>query len=428
LKNFLDPEKRRSHFYIIGKTGMGKTTLLEHLVFFDIESDNGLGVIDPHGDLIEKILKLIPRKRVNEVCYFNPQDQEYPFSFNPLTLKGIEEKDKPIIVSGIISIFKKLWPEFWGPRSEHIFRNLLLGLLEKENPSFLEISFILGDRDFRRKWAKKIKDSAVKFFWQKEFENLPEKLQQEAVAPLQNKIGQLLTNPLIRNIISQQKRKIDLREIIDNKKILLVNLAKGAIGEDVSSLLGSMLIILLQLEVMKRINQPEEERQDFTLYIDEFQNFATQSFADILSEARKFHLSLVLSHQYLGQLDENLRKAVFGNVGTKVFFKVGGEDNEILQKEFSLFKPSLINLEKHTMITLFSGHESDKPYPFPCFPPLRINRRQKEKIIKVSRERYCQPKEKVEERIKRFYNLNLDKNQRFSTMKLYGNSKYSKNL
>jgi energy-coupling factor transporter ATP-binding protein EcfA2 len=402
---FFDKEKRRRHLYIIGKTGMGKTTLLETLIFSDIQRGEGLAIIDAHGDLSERVLEFIPSFRINDVCYFNPQDRDFPISFN--LLKNIGEKDRDLVCSGIIAIFRKLWPEFWGPRSEHIMRNLLLGLLEKEKATFLYIPKILADSDFRKKWARKIKDPVVKDFWQNEFESWSEKLKFEATAPLQNKIGQLLTNPLIRNIICQPKRKVNLRKIMDNKGILLVNLSKGAIGEDASSLLGSMLVILLQTEVMKRIDQPIEERKDFNLYIDEFQSFTTEAFCTILSEARKFRLNLVLSHQYLGQLDNNLRKAILGNVGNLIVFQISGEDEQILMKEFSsvisqVFKPYMTALKRHEILVKLADTEGERPVTFLSPPPLSVNYGQKEKIIRVCRQKYCQNRLDIELKIKKF--------------------------
>lgn len=396
-------DDRRRHMYLIGKTGMGKTTVLENMMIQDVRMGHGLAVIDPHGDFVEKILDFIPASRINDVVYINPADVDYPIAFN--VLESINPAHRHLVASGLLSVFKKMWIDSWGPRLEYILRNCILSLLEYQGSTLLGIPRLLVDKSYRRKVVEKVDDPIVKAFWQTEFEQYAQQFRTEAVSPIQNKIGQFLSSSLIRNIVGQPKSSIDLREIMDEKKILLLNLAKGRIGEDNAGLLGGMMITKLQMAAMSRVDILEEERRDFFLYVDEFQNFATESFANILSEARKYRLNLIIAHQYIEQLDENVQAAVFGNVGTIICFRVGAADAEFLAKEFApLFdETDLVNLTKYDIYLrlMIDGVASD-PFSATTLPPISGRTGNAEKVINVSRERYSNKRDVVEEKIRRW--------------------------
>ena len=333
-------DDRRRHVYVIGKTGMGKSVLLENMAIQDIQNGHGVAVVDPHGEFAERMLDFVPSNRVNDVVYFNPADLDYPITFN--IMEKVDPEYRYLIASGLMGVFKKIWPDVWSARMEYILRNAILSLLEYPGSTLLGVNRLLADKDYRQKVVDKITDSSVKAFWTNEFAKYPDRFREEAVAPIQNKVGQFISTPLIRNIIGQVKSSIDMREIMDKGKILIVNLSKGKIGEDASQLLGALVITKLQLAAMERVNVPEHERRDFYLYVDEFQTFATDAFATILSEARKYRLCLILAHQYVAQLDSmgergkntKVRDAIFGNVGTLITFRVGADDAEFLKKSF----------------------------------------------------------------------------------------------
>ncbi|RLF54686.1 MAG: hypothetical protein DRN13_02060 [Thermoplasmata archaeon] len=400
-------EDRRYHIYIIGKTGMGKTSLLLNMILSDISSGEGVGVIDPHGDLCETILDYIPAWRINDVIYFNPSDTDYPISLN--ILEKTDPSRRHLVVSALISIFRRMWRDFWGPRLEHLFRNTLLALLDYPGHStLLSVGRMLSDPKYRERVVRKIKDPIVKAFWEREFAGYHIRLRSEALAPIQNKVGQFLTTPLIRNIVAQIKTRIDFRKAMDEGKILICNLSKGKIGEENSSFLGSLIAIKLQLSAMERVDLPEERRRDFFLYIDEFQNFiSTEIFPDILSEARKYRLCLTMAHQYISQLDRSLMEAVFGNVGTIISFRVGIEDAEFLERMFlpSFSKEDLINLDRYRIyLRMAINGKSSNPFSAKTLPPLygfdyQGNR---EKIIRVSRQRYAVRREEIEGKIERW--------------------------
>lgn len=399
-------EDRRRHIHLIGKTGMGKTTILENMVLDDIQAGRGLCYIDPHGDSVEKFLDFIPTSRINDVVYFNPSDLEYPVAFN--MLETVNPDLKHIVASGLVAIFKKLWADTWGPRLEYLLRNAILALLDSPGSTLLGIMRILTDKAYRQKVIEKVKDPMVKSFWVDEFSRYPDKFQVEAISPIQNKVGQFLSNFLIRNIVGQVKSTFDIRQIMDEGKILLLNLSKGRMGEDTSALLGAMMITQIQLAAMGRVNTPEEERKDFYLYVDEFQNFATESFATILSEARKYHLNLVIAHQYIEQLNEDVAAAVFGNVGTIVCFRVGAADAEVLVKEFTpvFTEEDMVNLGKYEIyLRLLIDGVASEPFSARGLPPLDRALQKTgnaEKIIRVSRERYARSRSSVEEKIVRW--------------------------
>lgn len=412
---------RRRHMYIIGKTGMGKTTLLENLIISDIINGEGCCYIDPHGDTAEKLLDFIPPHRINDVIYLNPADTEFPISFN--VLEAVDEINKNFVASGLISVFKKLWADSWGPRLEYILRNAILSLLDYPGSTLLGIMRILVEREYREKVVSKIKDPVVKSFWVNEYSKWNEKTLQEVISPIQNKVGQFLSNFLIRNIVGQVKSTIDLRDIMDNRKILILNLSKGRIGEDTMQLLGSMIVTKLYLAAMSRVDVPENERPDFYLYVDEFQNFANESFANILSEARKYRLNLIVAHQYIEQLPEEVVSAVFGNVGTLINFRIGASDAEKLVLEFAPFftEEDLVNLPAFCIYLklMIDGVASD-PFSAATLPPLfddyRTNNR--EKVIKVSRERYANPRSVVEDKINRWSSMDAVMNRESNNLKI----------
>ncbi|NCC70589.1 hypothetical protein EOM09_03325 [bacterium] len=289
--------------------------------------------MDPHGDLAEAIIKAIPKSRISDVVYFNPSDLDFPIAFNILE-GGEDDSKRHLIASGLIGVFKKIWADSWGPRMEYILRNAILSLMYVPGSTLLGVTRILVDKTYRDFVVSQVKDPVVSAFWSTEYEHYNSRELPTIIGPIQNKVGQFLSNSLIRNIIGQPKSTLDLRKSMDENKIILVNLSKGKIGEDNSSLLGSMIITKLYLAAMSRVDMPEAQRKDFYLYVDEFQNFATEAFADILSEARKYRLCLNLAHQYIEQLPENVAAAVFGNVGTLIAFRVGPQDAEVLEKEF----------------------------------------------------------------------------------------------
>lgn len=396
-------DDRRRHMYFVGKTGMGKSVVLENLIFHDILSEKGVAVVDPHGELVEKVLEFIPQNRINDVIYFNPSDIDYPIAFN--VLEKVDPKYRHLVASGLVGVFKKIWADSWGPRLEYLLRNAILALLDYPDSTLLGVNRMLVDKDYRKKVVAKIQDPVVKAFWMDEFTKYNQQFLVEAIAPIQNKVGQFLSTSLIRNIVGQVKSTINMREVMDDKKIFLLNLSKGRIGEDASSLLGAMVITKIQLAAMSRVDIPESKREDFYLYVDEFQNFATESFAGILSEARKYRLNLIIAHQYIEQLGDVVKAAVFGNVGTIVSFRVGAADAEELEKEFApnFTEEDLVNLPKfHIYLKLMIDGVSSEPFSATTMPPIAETTNLADKIIKVSRERYAKSREVVEEKIARW--------------------------
>jgi len=396
---------RRQHTYIIGKTGVGKTALLKNMALQDIQNGEGLAIIDPHGEFVEEILDIIPSHRINDVIYFNPADTEFPISFN--ILEVVDPKYKHLVASGLIGIFTKIWSNVWSARMEYILSNCILALLDTPGTTLLGIPRILVDKSYRQKIVNNLKDPVVKSFWVNEYEEWTQAYRNEAIAPIQNKVGQFLNVSLIRNIVGQPKSTINIPEIMDTGKILLVNVSKGRIGEDNSAILGAMIITKIQLAAMERVRIPEEKRRDFYLYVDEFQNFATDSFVNILSEARKYRLNLIVAHQYIGQLvtqnTTSVRDAVFGNVGTLICFRVGASDAEFLEQEFypEFTQRDLVNLPNyHIYLKLMINGLTSRPFSAKTLPPPVVPKTgNREKIIKVSRERYARKRSDVENRI-----------------------------
>jgi len=402
----IKPDDRRRHMYIVGKTGMGKTVLLENMAIQDIQMGKGVAIVDPHGEFAEKMLDFVPSSRVNDVIYINPADIDHPISFN--VMEKVEPELRHLVASGLMGVFKKIWYDMWSARMEYITYNTILALFEYPGTTLLSVNRMLSDKDYRQKIVEKITDPTVKAFWVNEFAKYPDRFREESVAAIQNKVGQFISTPLIRNIVGQVKSSFDMRQIMDEGKILIVNLAKGKIGEDASNLLGALIITKLQLAAMSRVDVPEEVRRDFYLYVDEFQNFATEAFATILSEARKYRLSLILTHQYIAQLDSmtdkgkstKVRDAVFGNVGTLVTFRVGAADAEFLEKEFvpEFTIDDLVNLDKYNIyLKLMIDGAASRAFSATTLPPLpKPEKSYREKIIKVSRERYTTSREDIE--------------------------------
>ncbi len=402
-------DDRRRHMYVIGKTGMGKSNMLENMAIQDIRAGYGVCFVDPHGEGAEKLLRAVPANRVNDVVYFNPADKEFPVAFN--ILESVDEDKKNLVASGMMGVFKKIWPDVWSPRMEYILNNTILALLDYPGSTMLGVNRMMSDKDFRKRIYPKIKDPVVKSFWINEFDQWEDKFRKEAVAAIQNKVGQFLSSFVIRHIVGQPKSTIDMRDIMDNQKILIVNLSKGRIGEDAMHLLGGMIVTKIQLAAMGRVDIPEAERKDFYLYVDEFQNFATESFANILSEARKYRLCLTLAHQYINQLifdgNSTVRDAIFGNVGTIVSFRVGAEDAEHLEKEYEpvFVMNDIVNLSKYNMyLKLMIDGIAGDAFSATALPPVDISdtAENEEKAIRVSRERYGKSRAEVEDRIARW--------------------------
>jgi CxxC-x17-CxxC domain-containing protein len=396
-------DDRRRHVYAIGKTGSGKTTLMENMIIQDILNGHGVGVVDPHGDMVERLLDAVPPWRVNDVVYFDPSDVNFPIGFN--VLETPDPEYKYLVASGLVSSLKKIWADSWGPRLEYILRNTILALLDYPSSTMLGIMRLLSDKNYRKKVVEQIQDPVIKAFWTNEFANYNDKFRSEAISPIQNKVGQFLSSSIIRNIVAQPKSTIDMHDIMNNGKILLMNVSKGKIGEDNSSLLGAMLITKIQLAAMDRAKVPENERKDFYLFVDEFQNFATESFATILSEARKYRLNLTIAHQYITQMEEPVRDAVFGNVGTMVAFRIGAFDAEFLEREFAptFTENDLVNINKfNAYIKLMIDGVASKPFSMQTIPPSAEGFGKREIIMKVSRERYGRPRAVVEDKIARW--------------------------
>lgn len=361
---------RRSHLYLLGKTGTGKSTLLETLMLDDARKGYGFALLDPHGDLIKRIKDGIPEKRTNDVIDFNVPDAGQPYGFNPLANIPVEKR--PLAASGLIQVFKHLWSDSWGPRLEYILRNCLLSLLDYPNAHLSDILKLLSDKDFRKRVVSFLSNEQIKEFWTKEYEKYPPRFRAEAVSPIQNKVGAFVVHPVLQRILMKPEKPLNLRRIMDEGKILLVNLAKGAVGEDVSNLLGSLLISRFDLAALSRANISETERKDYTLYLDEFHNFTTQSLVLMLSELRKYRLSLVLAHQYLTQLEIPIRDAVLGNVGTIIVFRIGAADAEILSQEFApeFSATDFTNLPNYNIyLKLMIDGKISRPFSAITLPP-----------------------------------------------------------
>ncbi len=397
---------RRQHMYVLGKSGTGKSVLLSNLIVQNIQNGEGVCVVDPHGELVEEILHLIPDHRAKDVIYFNPADTDFHIGFNVIQLD--DPKYKHLVASGLMGIFTKIWANAWSSRMEYILNNAILALLDTPGTTLLGIPRLLVDKDYRQMIIGNLKDPVVKAFWVHEYEQWREQFRNEAIAPIQNKVGQFLSTSIIRNVVGQPKSTIDIFKIMNEGKIFLVNVSKGRIGEDNSALLGGMIITKIQLAAMERVRIPEEERKDFYLYVDEFQNFATDSFANILSEARKYRLNLTVAHQYTAQLENKdgskVRDAVFGNVGTMIIFRVGADDADFLEKEFEpeFMAQDLVNLPNYNVyLKLMIDGVTSRPFSAITLPPIKVDATSgvKDKIIESSRKLYTRSRKEVEDDI-----------------------------
>lgn len=392
---------RQRHMYVVGKTGMGKSTLLENMAAQDIQNGEGLAFIDPHGSAAETLLEYIPEHRIKDVIYFAPFDLDNPVSFNVMEDVGADKRH--LVVSGLMSTFKKIWVDAWSARMEYILTNALLALIEYPDTTLLSVSRLFVDKAYRKKVVDYIKDPAVKAFWVDEFANYTDRFAAEALPAIQNKIGQFTGNPLIRNIIGQPHSSFDIREIMDNKKILIMNLSKGLIGETNANLLGSMLTTRIYLAAMSRAELPVHEMKkmpNFYFYVDEFQSFANATFANILSEARKYHLNLIIAHQYIEQMEDDVRNAVFGNVGTTVTFRVGPFDAEVLETVFApkFEATDLVNLGfAQIYLTLMIDGIGSQPFSATTLAPIATPEVScREMAISSSRELYASDRPTVE--------------------------------
>jgi hypothetical protein len=395
---------RTKHVYVIGKTGMGKSTLLENMAVQDIKNGEGMAFIDPHGKTAELLLEYVPEHRQKDVVYFAPFDMEYPISFN--VLESVDPDKRHLVVSGLMSTFKKIWQDAWSARMEYILTNTLLALLEYPDATLLGVNRMLSDKAYRNQVISHVTDASVKAFWTQEFANYTERMAAEAVPAIQNKIGQFTANALIRNMIGQPKSSFDIRKMMDEGKIFIINLSKGRIGESNANLLGGMLITKIYLAALSRADIPDRVLKtlpNFYLFVDEFQSFANESFADILSEARKYKLNLTMAHQYIEQMEEEVRAAVFGNVGTMIVFRVGAFDAEVLEKEFApqFTAEDIVNLGIYQIyLKLMIDGISSQPFSAVTLPPIaKPESSSMEQVIAMSRKQFAHSRVEVEKNI-----------------------------
>ncbi|MDD4989549.1 MAG: type IV secretion system DNA-binding domain-containing protein, partial [Candidatus Pacebacteria bacterium] len=408
IKFGIKAKDRTRHVYVIGKTGMGKSTCLENMAVQDIQNGEGMAFIDPHGKTADLFLEYVPKERMKDVLYFAPFDMEYPVSFNVMEDVGPDKRH--LVSNGLMSAFKKIWVDAWSARMEYILNNILLALLEYPDSTLIGVNRMLADKDYRNAVVANVTDTSVKAFWRDEFAKYSDKFMTEAGAAIQNKIGQFISNPLVRNIIGQPKSTFDLRKMMDERKIIIINLSKGRVGESNANLIGSMLITKIYLAAMSRADVPESilnTLPNFYLYVDEFQSFANESFADILSEARKYKLNLTMAHQYIEQMSEEVRAAVFGNVGSMLVFRVGAFDAEVLEKEFApqFTAEDLVNLGfAQIYIKLMINGVTSAPFSATTLPPIaKPLRSLREEIIETSRATFARPRAVVEEEIRKWH-------------------------
>ena len=416
---------RMRHMYVIGKTGMGKSTTLENLAIQDIQNGEGLCFIDPHGETAEKLLEFVPEHRINDVIYFAPFDVDNPVGFNVMEDVGYDKRH--LVVAGLMSSFQRIWVDAWSARMEYILQNTLLALLEYPDTTLIDVNRMLINKEFRNKVVDYVTDPIVKRFWVEEFAGYTDRYTQEATPAIQNKIGQFASNPLVRNIIAQPKSTFDIREAMDTNKILIVNLSKGRMGEQNADLLGSMLVTKIYLSAMSRAEETPAalaQLPPFYLYVDEFQSVVNDSFANILSEARKYKLSLTIAHQYIEQVEEHIRAAVFGNAGTILTFRVGPFDAETLKTVFepTFFSEDLVNLGfAQIYLTLMIDGQGSRPFSATTLPPVeKPPYNYVEQIVAASRAQFARPRTAVEKQIREvdgdlppggFENLNKKRNQ-----------------
>jgi hypothetical protein len=399
---------RTRHMYVIGKTGMGKSTLLENLAIQDINNGEGMCVIDPHGSMAEKLLDHIPESRIKDVVYFAPFDGEYPVGLN--VLEKVSPDKRHLVANGVMAAFKKLFKDQFSARMEYILNNIILALLENDGQSLLGVNRMLTDKEYRKKIVSNVTDPTVRDFWVNEYANYTDRFAAEAAPAIQNKVGQFIANPLIRNIIGQQKTSFDIRELMDKKKILIVNLSKGKVGEGNANLIGSLLITKIYLAAMSRADVGAYELEKlppFYFYVDEFQNFANESFASILSEARKYNLALTVAHQYVEQMEDEVKAAVFGNVGTMVVFRVGATDAEVFEKEFApvFTMDDIVNLSAYQIyLRLMIDGVGSSPFSAHTLDPIQKPAQSyAQAVVTYARNIYGKPRYAVEDEIATFY-------------------------
>ena len=393
---------RGKHVYVIGKTGMGKSTMLENMAIQDIQNGEGIAFIDPHGSTAEKLLDFVPHERVKDVVYFAPFDTEYPVGFNVMEDVGYDKRH--LVVSGLMGAFKRIWVDAWSARMEYILQNVLLALLEYPDTTLLDVNRMLTNKPFRSAVVEKISDPVVKSFWVEEFATYTDRYTQEATPAIQNKVGQFVANPLIRNIVGQPKSTFDLRKMMDERKIFIVNLSKGRMGESNAALLGSMLTVKIYLAAMSRADEPASRMAKLPrcyFYVDEFQSMMNEAFADILSESRKYKLALTLSNQYIEQMEENVRNAVFGNVGTLITFRVGPFDAEVLKIVFepTFMAEDLVGLGLGQIyLTLMIDGVGSHPFSAETIPPIETpSISDRDDVVRNTREMFARPRAEVEQ-------------------------------
>lgn len=404
IKFGIKAKDRSRHMYVIGKTGMGKSTMLENMAIQDIQNGEGLAFIDPHGGTAEKLLDYVPENRIKDVIYFAPFDLDNPIAFN--VMEDVGKDKRHLIANGLLSVFKKIWVDAWSGRMEYLLSNTILALLEYPNSTLLSVNRMLTEKAYRKEVVANVKDPSVKAFWVEDYGKWDDRYAREAGAAIQNKVGQFTTNPVIRNIVGQSHSSFDIRKIMDEKKILIMNLSKGLMGEQNSSLLGGLLITKLYIAAMSRADTSETDMSklpNFYFFVDEFQSFANESFADILSEARKYKLNLTIAHQYIEQMPEEVRAAVFGNVGTMAIFRVGAYDAEIFEKEFApeFIQEDIVSLGfAQIYLKLMIDGIGSKPFSATTLPPLPLPKISfKQMIIESSRGLYAKSREDVEKEI-----------------------------
>lgn len=408
IKFGIRDEDRARHMYIIGKTGMGKSTLLENLAIQDIQNGEGICFIDPHGGTAETLLSYVPEHRIKDVIYFAPFDQEFPVGLN--VMEDLGRDKRPLVVSGLMGAFKKVWVDAWSARMEYILNNTLLALMETPGSTLLGVNRMFADKDYRNMIVANITDPSVKAFWVDEYAKYSDRFATEATAAIQNKVGQFAANPLIRNMVGQPKSTFDIRKVMDEKKIFIVNLSKGRMGEGNANLVGSMLITKIYLAAMSRADVGPEAVKDlpsFYLYVDEFQSFANESFADILSEARKYKLSLTIAHQYIEQMSDEVRAAVFGNVGTMIAFRVGSYDADVLEKEFAptFIAEDIVNLGfAQVYLKLMINGIGSPPFSATTINrPKMPERTYVTEVVNASHAQFALPRAQVEEDIRKWH-------------------------
>lgn len=388
------------HVYIIGQTGAGKTTLLRNIVLQRIRAGQGVALIDPHGDVADELLDHFPTERTLDLVYFDPASADFPIAFNPLA--NVPPDQRALVTAGLVSAFKSIWQESWGPRLEYILGFTIAALLEAENTTLLGINRMLSDEAYRARIVAQVRDPFIRAFWTDEFAHYEKRYQREAVGPVQNKLGQFARSPLLRNIIGQVGNKLDFRHMMDTGRVFIANLSKGRLGDEPANLLGALLVAQFKHAAMTRADLPETERRVFHLMIDEFHNFTTASIAGALSEIRKYGLSLTLAHQFIDQLTDDIRPAVFGNVGTLIAFRVGSADAEHMAREFGqeFTAGQFSDLQKHEIfVRTLEGGQPRAPFRGLTYPPILNPTHRKEKLIGHSRQKYATPREKVERRL-----------------------------